>query len=541
MKPPPLSPDFIFESSWEVCNKVGGIYTVLSTKARTLQEHFGDGLVFIGPDIRQTGGDFLTDDHNVLTPLQPEMPLPVRIGRWNVPGQPLVILVDFRPLYSRRDDIYYEMWNHYRLDSLRACGDYHDSCLFAVAAAQVTAAVIRCRRIDPVRAVAHFNEWTLGMGLLYLRRHAREIATVFTTHATTVGRSIAGNGKPLYDCLDRYDGDQMAAELNVTAKHAVEKLAAHHADCFTAVSDITAQECARLLGKAPDVVTPNGFEPAFVPPPTEYRARREAARRQLRRIAETIYGCRLPKDLFIISTAGRYEYRNKGLDLFVQTMKTLAQRIRRPAIAFIAVPAWTRAARDDLRYALEHRLTPDKPLQMPFLTHWLHEQEHDPLIGYIRQCGLDDTADNALKIIFLPAYLTGEDGIFNRSYYDFLMASDITLYPSCYEPWGYTPLESIAFGIPAVTTNLSGFGRWAAQRTDTSSIDSGVAVVPRTDANYFQAADTIARHILDLAERTPPQLAAIRRRCRTLADDAAWPKFIAHYHEAYRQAVARRP
>jgi glycosyltransferase involved in cell wall biosynthesis len=332
----------------------------------------------------------------------------------------------------------------------------------------------------------------------------------------------------------------MASELNVAAKHAVEKLAALHADCFTTVSDITAGECAQLLGKAPDIVTPNGFEPTFVPAAAEYKVRRKAARDRLRHIAETLTGCRLPEDFFVISTGGRYEYRNKGLDLFVQAMNVLRGRIERPVVAFISVPAWSKAARADLRYALNNGLPPDKPLQLPFLTHWLHDPDHDPLLGYLLQSGFTNPPEAALKVVFIPTYLNGEDGIFNLPYYDFLSASDVSIYPSYYEPWGYTPLESIAFGVPTVTTNLSGFGRWAQQQVDTASIDSGVAVVTRADGNYFQAAEEIAEHILALTARTPRQLSDIHRRCHRLATAASWKKFIPHYHEAYRMAISRR-
>jgi glycosyltransferase involved in cell wall biosynthesis len=534
----------VFETSWEVCNKVGGIYTVLSTKAAILQKRFGGRLIFIGPDLRQDGNDFIPDDDNPLLPWQLQapdnFPLPVRVGRWNVPGHPLIVLVDFENLRTRRDVFYYEMWEDYRLDSLHAPSDYDDSCLFALAAAQVIENIIRFCRFDPLRTVAHFNEWTLGMGLLYLRRHFPEVATLFTTHATTVGRSIAGNNKPLYDYLDHYDGDQMAAELHVTSKHALEKLAAHHADCFTTVSDLTARECTLLLGKSPDIVTPNGFESTFVPAVVEYKSRRSVARERLRRIAATLTGVSLPDDTFFIATAGRYEYRNKGLDLFVQAMSLVRDSIKQPAVAFIAVPAWCKAARADLRYALDDdSLSGGKPLQFPFVTHWLHEMENDPLLGYIQQIGFTNDQDVPLKVIFIPTYLDGKDGILNLPYYDFLAAMDITLFPSYYEPWGYTPLESIAFGIPTITTNLSGFGLWAAQYIDTSAVDQGVAVVTRTDQNYFQAAEHIAQQVLLLASKNPKQFSDIRYRCKMLAATATWQVFISRYLDAYRIALAR--
>ena len=259
----PGLPEVLFEASWEVCNKIGGIYTVLSTKARTLRRRYGDGLLFIGPDFGMSGPDFEADAtlfSDWTAHVAPHEPLlRVRTGRWNVSGAPAVILVDFKPLFPERDRLYYEILEAFGVDSLAACGDYDESCLFACAAAQAIRSFYGFHHLEHRRVAAHFNEWTLGMGLLYVRKHLPAIATVFTTHATTVGRSIAGNGKPLYGYMNGYDGDQMSRELHVEAKHSLEKQAARHADAFTTVSDITALECARLLERAPDVVTPNGF------------------------------------------------------------------------------------------------------------------------------------------------------------------------------------------------------------------------------------------------------------------------------------------
>jgi glycosyltransferase involved in cell wall biosynthesis len=537
------TPDYIFEASWEVCNKVGGIYTVLSTKARTLSRQFHDRLIFIGPDTGRPNDSF-TEDGTLFPAWTQAMnageDFRVRTGRWNIPGTPPVVLVDYKACFSGRDALYYAMWESFGVDSSRGYGDYDESCIFAAAAGAAIRSFYRFHRLDDRKVIAHFHEWTLGMGALYVRKHLPRIATVFTTHATTAGRSITGNGKPLYSCMNGYDGDRMASELHIEAKHSVEKQAAHHADCFTTVSDITAVECRQLLGKAPDIITPNGFEPGFVPSGDTFTAKRLAARNALLRTAGKLLGYAPRPDTLLLATSGRYEYRNKGIDLFIDVMNRLrtSPALARETIAFILVPAWVYAPRADLKEVLEKNIPVTEPLQTPFLTHWLHEMNQDRIMDFIRRSGFTNDAGEKLKIIFVPCYLDGNDGIFNLPYYDLLIGIDATLFPSCYEPWGYTPLESIAFGIPTITTTLAGFGQWAKNHVAGNAIEEGIAVVERTDDNYICVAEKMAGLLLALAQKNPTETDAIRKRCFHLAAKAEWKHFISAYHAAYDIAFA---
>lgn len=253
--------DLLFETSWEVCNKIGGIYTVLSTKALELQKRFGDSLIFIGPDVwsPETPSPTFIERKTLLGRASSKISLPygisIRTGRWDIPGSPSVVLVNFHGVFAELNRIYGEMWEQYGVDSLHAYGDYDESCAFAVASAIVIESLTSHLKTDPSKVVAHFDEWTTGMGLLYLKSHLPQASTIFTTHATSIGRSICGNGKDLYRYFGGYDGDQMASELNMEAKHSLEKRAALNADCFTTVSEVTARECTQLLGVTPDVVT----------------------------------------------------------------------------------------------------------------------------------------------------------------------------------------------------------------------------------------------------------------------------------------------
>ena len=538
------TPEYLFESSWEICNKVGGIYTVLSTKAHTLQQSFKDKLIFIGPDVwdNTNAPDFIEDDvlfADWKTYTKTTENLKVKVGRWNVPGTPPVILVDFKPFFKERDAFFYLMWESFRVDSIHAYGDYDESCIFAYAVGKVIESFYHFYKLEDTKVAALFNEWMLGMGALYIQKQLPAIATLFTTHATSIGRSIAGNNKALYAYMDGYNGDQMAGELNMEAKHSLEKQTALHVDCFTTVSDITARECKQLLDKAPDIVTPNGFEPNFVPTGKEYDKKRTAARRDLLNVAEKLLGCPISPDAFLVSTSGRYEYRNKGIDVFIEAMNRVrtSGRLQREVVAFIMVPAWVRDARADLKEVIDKNIRTTSPMQMPFVTHWLNLMEQDKVLNYISHSGFTNSAADKLKIIFVPCYLDGRDGIFNKPYYDLLIGMDATVYPSYYEPWGYTPLESIAFGIPTITTDLAGFGLWAKKHVTGNNISEGVAVVNRDDFNYFEVADAITSSILTLAGKDKKEAEEIRKRSFCLAAKAEWSKFIVYYEEAFRIAL----
>ena len=538
------TPEYLFESSWEICNKVGGIYTVLSTKAHTLQQSFKDKLIFIGPDVwdNTNAPDFIEDDvlfADWKTYTKTTENLKVKVGRWNVPGTPPVILVDFKPFFKERDAFFYLMWESFRVDSIHAYGDYDESCIFAYAVGKVIESFYHFYKLEDKKVAALFNEWMLGMGALYIKKQLPAVATLFTTHATSIGRSIAGNNKALYAYMDGYNGDQMAGELNMEAKHSLEKQTALHVDCFTTVSDITARECKQLLDKAPDIVTPNGFEPNFVPTGKEYDKKRTAARRDLLNVAEKLLGCPISPDAFLVSTSGRYEYRNKGIDVFIEAMNRVrtSGRLQREVVAFIMVPAWVRDARADLKEVIDKNIRTTSPMQMPFVTHWLNLMEQDKVLNYISHSGFTNLAADKLKIIFVPCYLDGRDGIFNKPYYDLLIGMDATVYPSYYEPWGYTPLESIAFGIPTITTDLAGFGLWAKKHVTGNNISEGVAVVNRDDFNYFEVADAITSSILTLAGKDKKEAEEIRKRSFCLAAKAEWSKFIVYYEEAFRIAL----
>ncbi len=543
-----LTPDYIFESSWEVCNKVGGIYTVLSTRANTLQEKFRDRIFFIGPDVWQGKENplFIESDNLCAAWKKHALEkdeLSVRIGRWNIPGEPIVILVDFQPFFEKKDDIYTEMWNRYQVDSLHAYGDYDEASMFSYAAGRVVESFYRYNLTETDKVVYQAHEWMTGMGALYVQEAVPEVATIFTTHATSIGRSIAGNHKPLYDYLFAYNGDQMAQELNMQSKHSIEKQTAHYVDCFTTVSEITALECKELLDKPVDVVLPNGFEDDFVPKATTFSKKRKAARKQLLRIAEALTGTTLSDDTLIVSTSGRYEFRNKGIDVFIDAMNRLNhdEKLQRNVLAFIEVPGWVARPRADLQKRLKTNSVYDTALEQPFVTHELYDADSDKVLNMMRHLGIANAPTDKVKLILVPCYLNGSDGIVDMPYYDVMLGNDLCIYPSYYEPWGYTPLEAVAFKVPCITTDLAGFGLWANQQKGRyCEITDGVKVIHRTDENYSEVADAIKETIKEYAVMNKKAADKCRANAQKLSKKALWSEFIHAYETAYDIAIKNR-
>lgn len=533
-------PDYIFEASWEVCNRVGGIYTVLSTKTKTLVDSYGqNNLIFLGPDVwtKIESPYFLPSKDKKLNlwakQVELDTQLKVRVGRWDIPGKPLAILINFDALYTKKNEIYSDFWQTFGVDSLHAYGDYDESSMFGYACGCVIKHFIDYQKIGEKNIIALFNEWMTAFGALFLKKYAPNVATIFTTHATSIGRSIAGNNKPLYGQFFAYNGDQMAMELNMEAKHSVEKCAAHICDCFTTVSDITAKECKQLLEKQPDIVTPNGFEDDFVP--TEnFDKKRAEARKLLKNIAEKVLGYKLGKDVLFVGTSGRYEYKNKGIDVFIDSMDLIAKsNSKKEIVAFLVIPAYISDYRFKSKQTKEH----SQEEGQIYATHRLHYENQDKILNSIKWHQFSNKKEDNLKIIFIPSYLEKNDGIFNKTYYDILIGFDLTIFPSYYEPWGYTPLESVAFGIPTITTDLSGFGQWVSKKAE--SITTGVGIVHRTDENYLEVVETIANMVLLFASKSDAEVQKIRQKASKIAQKALWKKFIEYYEKAFTIALTK--
>lgn len=538
-----LKPDYIFETSWEVCNKVGGIHTVLCTKARLLQQEWGDHLVMIGPDLQTGKGrnpEFLEDDSlfPVLKAGMLQEGLPVRTGRWNIPGKPLVVLIDFTPLFRQKDEIFTQLWVKYHLDSLHGQWDYIEPALFGYAAGKAIACFYHSHLNSTDKIIAQFHEWMTGTGILYLEEQAPQVATVFTTHATVIGRAIAGTGQPFYRSFDTINAEQAAREMNIVSKYSLERITANIADCFTCVSEFTGQECEHFLGKRPDFITPNGFDASFIPAQASFATLRAAARERILAVAEAVLQQAIPSDSLLVIKSGRYEFRNKGIDIFIDSLSRLSgdNTLQKDVLAFIFVPANNTGPRKQVQEQLRH---PDisHPLTGEVLTHNLQGADTDPITVGIRKAKLDNAPGSKVKVLFVPTYLDGMDGIFNMAYYDILIGFDLAVFPSYYEPWGYTPLESLAFHIPAVTTSVSGFGATVRQLPDYTG--EGITVLDRYDDNDDEISKQIARIISDYASASPVEKEKQRAAAAKISQKFSWDNLLYRYKMAYDFALQK--
>lgn len=563
--------DYVFQASWEVCNKVGGIYTVLSTQAKSLEGIYKDSLIYIGPDFRTlpktkssakstskakvTYADnaLFTPDSTLLAPLAKLLKkegIPTRFGRWNVPGNPIVALVDFEGLREEKNQIFAEMWDDFGVDSLHSYGDYDDASLFAYQAGRMAVVAYNffCKQEKrDLTAVFQAHEWMSAFGLLYIKKNEPRISTVFTTHATSIGRSITANRKQLYAYFDGYNGDQMAAELNMQSKHSAEKAAAQQADCMTTVSELTNRECRQFLGREADIILHNGFDSAFTYKGAQLQSVRKRARKAIINAYNALAGANLTDNTLIVSTSGRNDFDCKGFDLFINALKQVqdTKDLDHDVLGVIAVPCWKKEARQALvdRLALKPAIkimdaSGMEPLPCPFITHELYNFNEDRIVQTIYASGLRMGAQEKVHLLFIPSYLDGKDGIINLPYYDFLTGSDYCVYPSYYEPWGYTPLESISFNIPCLTTTLSGFGQWVHKEIGHQPLLSdGVAVIPRDDNNYNQCVNEIATSIIGMTRLPQNDWHQFAEAAGTLAKKAQWKDFIKDYLKAYTLAI----
>ena len=537
-----LQPDYLFEVSWEVCNKVGGIYTVVATKALYLQSQLGRRHIFIGPDVwmhRAGNPDFLEDPmlYRSWKAQAASEGLVFRVGRWNIPGKPVAILVDYKQHLPQADDILKGLWEDFGVDSISGNWDYKESAVFGVLAGRVIESFYNYNLKGGENVVAQFHEWQTGSGILHLKKSGVPVATVFTTHATMLGRCLAGNNLPLYNNLTQYNGDEMARRFNVTAIYSLEKTSAQNADIFTTVSDITAKECAQFLGRPVDVVTPNGFENSFTPASDEEYVRlHDAARDRLAEVATAMSAEEVPSNSIFIGIGGRYEFRNKGIDVFIDALAQLNKSDYQghSIQAFIMIPSGHHGPDKEVAAKLAGEGNPQYQTQV---SHYLMNADYDTVTGALREKGLTNALGDKVKVYFIPSYLNGDDGIFNMPYYHLLCGLDLALFPSYYEPWGYTPLEALAFRIPTLTTTLSGFGMWVLDHY--KGPHPGIAVVERNDNNYSQVVDGVVKRIREIAALELPERNEYRDNARDVAQIALWDHQIVYYQEAYSQALAK--
>lgn len=532
-----LSNATLFEVSWEVCNKVGGIYAVVSSKILEALAAFGENYFLLGPDLGNNP-DFEETDEPCWQELRQETDrrnLSCRFGRWNIPGRPKVILVGYRDRYDQ-SQLLFSLWNRYGVDSISGGWDYVEPVMFSTACGEVIEAACKALHIPADGpALAHFHEWMCGGGLLYLKTNAPYVGTVFTTHATMLGRSMAGSGFDIYKQMHQINPKHEAGAYNITAKCSMETASAREADCFTTVSRITADEAGVFLGRTPDVLTLNGLDLRVIPDYSRDRSLAAASRQRLLEAAGRLLRRRLPEDTRIFLVSGRYEYHNKGIDVFLDALgmvNTALSQSQSNVLALCAVMGGHSGVNADA--------VSGDPAKLPgqggfwISSHHVYNQPNDPILNACQRLGLDNRPENHVQVIFDPALLDGKDGFLNMRYEEVLAACDLGVFPSWYEPWGYTPQESAAHAVPTVTTDLSGFGMWvrSSQRDK-----NGVTIICRRQTSYDETAASLRDVLLQYASLPEEQMQEHRHMVRHVAEGCSWEKFFPYYVQAYGLAL----
>ena len=530
------SPSVLFEVSWEVCNMVGGIHTVISTKAETATQKFGDDYIAVGPWLlSESEREVPFDDEPGFEQFSESCRakgVPVRVGRWRTPGRPRTILVEFSRLYEHKDDVLAELWEQHGVDSISGGWDYTEPVLFGHAVGMVIELWWE-EYLAPRhrRAIVHAHEWMTGSCLLYLAPRLPSIGTVFTTHATMLSRALSSLGHSPSDGLGDQTPVGLAEEHNVAAKHSIEGICARVADVFTTVSEITAAEAELLHERRPEPLLPNGIDLDVIDE-IAGPADRATVRAQLIDEASRFLGEDV-SDATLMTVSGRYEFHNKGIDLLLEALAKLNGEEGPRVVLFVLVPAGNSGLCSEV---LERRGQPLDSIDGPvgITTHNLFEEEHDPVHNHCRQFHLDNQPGSRVKVIHVPIYLGVKDGYFGRPYEAVLRAMDLSCFPSYYEPWGYTPQESLAVGVPTVTSDYAGFGRWA----DGEGLDArhGITVLPRVHREYGVVVEAMAEELTRFLSTTDR---VSYDDCRATAARTAWTDLFSNYETAYAAALAR--
>jgi len=591
--------DLLFEVSWEVCNKVGGIYTVVSSKIMEMLKHYQYNSYYtVGPYFEDKAKtEFQEKDppdemKQAFDELKNEG-IVCHYGIWFKKGKPQAILIDYSQISNRKDEIKGNLWDTNKIDSLKAGSDFDDPAVWCYCVSKLIEKMVA---IHPSKKIiGHFHEWLAGIALLMLKSNNVKVGTVFTTHATMLGRSLAGSGYDLYSekatsKIKKMDLEKEARDHGVLAKYLVERECAKKAEVFTTVSEITGEEAKLLLGKKPNVLLPNGLDFDLFPDKEEIPINHKVFRSRIQEFVVSYffpyYSFDLEKTLFLF-TASRYEFHNKGLDVAIEALGQLNERMRKEnvdktIVAFFFIPADTKGIRteileskdmfDSIQHYIEENLDQlkrkvvlsiashqipgsildedtlfeikkqilyfKKEGDPPLSTHYLKDEGNDSIMNALKKANLLNKVDDKVKIVFYPTYISSTDGLINLSYYNLIWGCHLGIFASFYEPWGYTPLESGAFGVPCITTDLAGFGRFVKRNYNVKE-NSGLYVV---DVNNRSKADIVKDlnntmfwyATLEKKDRIQNKLNA-----ENFVRECGWDKLIINYFESHQKAAEK--
>jgi glycogen(starch) synthase len=579
------------EAAWEVCNQVGGIYTVLRTKVPAMQSSWGNNYFLIGPYNQASAKiEFET------TPAEGAVAellnrtnngqQSVHFGRWLVPGEPSVLLVDAQARIRELPDYKKFLWDEYRISTLQTDSLVDQVILFSFAVADI---LKEFASVSGKRVLAHFHEWMSGPAILRLHKE-ENIRTVFTTHATLVGRYAAGDNRPLYQELDTIDAEKTAEHYGILSRHQLERASARYSDIFTTVSEVTGREAEHFLDRAPDYLLPNGLNAHNFTALHEFQ---NLHRLYKQRINEFVMGHFFPSYTFDLDRtlyffiSGRYEYRNKGMDVFLSALERLNLRLKSEknpptVIAFIITNRPVRHISVEvlkgsvllhdlrtlceqlqeemgeklLKAALERQLPTYEELlsrdsvarlkrailsfsrnELPGVTTHDLSEGSDPVIEQLKKAGLTNAPDQPVKIVFHPEFVSATNPPFHLDYEQFVRGCHLGVFPSYYEPWGYTPLECIALGLPTVTTDLSGFGGYV-QEHISGSESSGIVVLKRSIKSDLEVTVDLANYLYWFTQRSRRERIELRNKAERLTEHFDWSTLIKNYRIAHEAALS---
>lgn len=529
----------LFEISWEVCNKVGGIHTVISSKVPQIKSKF-ENYFTIGPYINGNENEFLETQipeefKDVVFELE-SLGINVHFGEWKIDGKPNVILVEHRGYSSHINEIKSLLWKKYKIDSLNS--DWYD---FDEVILWSWCCGIVCEKFGNIlggESFIHSHEWMAGGAIFYLQNFAsKNFKTVFTTHATMLGRTICGVGDDVYKELETVDAPKKAYELGIHTKFQTEKALANFANSFTTVSHITDKEAEYFFDKKADVILYNGFDNFDLEFLNNLDIVHKMSNERIKDFAEhffrPFYDVNFSNSKFFY-TSGRNEFRNKGVDVYIKSLSKLNDKLKsensdKELINFFLIPIGDFEANQTILKSIKgEEIKDDLEGIAPLSTH--NVPYDNEIIKAFIDGGLLNKKEDKVKVILMPVYLNGKDGFLNTSYYDTVLGFDLGVFPSFYEPWGYTPLESIAYGVPTVTSNLAGFGR-AVNRDFGENIST--KILKRETQSYNETVEDLFSYFSDFLIKSEEDLEKQKKESVLFSKNFSWKIFVENYMKAY--------
>lgn len=589
---------WVFEVSWEVVNKVGGIYTVIRSKAGVSVEELGDQYCLIGP----CNEALVRTEVEVLEPPEEIFRIAIQslknsgikviYGRWLIDGYPRVLLFDIGSAAWKLDEWKRDFWNVCNIGIPWHDRESNDAVIFGYLIVwfldEFCKAVTEER--GPALIVAHFHEWLAGIGLILSRTRHLDVSTVFTTHATLLGRYLCAANLDFYNNLDQFNLDKEAGDRGIYHRYCIERAAAHSAHVFTTVSEITSLEAENLLKRKPDIITPNGLNVKKFSALHEFQNLHALAKEKIHDFVRGHfyghYDFDLDKTIYLF-VAGRYEFSNKGADLFIEALSRLNHFLKSAGsdmtvIAFLIFPARTnnfnveslrgQAIAKQLRDTVhdiqskigkrmfeiclggrvpsgEELITPEDTVKLkrciyaslrtslpPICTHNMIDDSNDPVLCHVRRCCLFNNREDRVKVIFHPEFLSSTNPLFSMDYEEFVRGCHIGVFPSYYEPWGYTPAECTVMGIPSITTNLSGFGCFIAEHV-ADPMSYGIYIVDRRFKSPEESVQQLAQYLFDFTCLSRRQRIIQRNRTERLSDLLDWKNLGVYYRQARQAAL----